>query len=434
MMHDQNGDEVSTDSAEVVESLDRFATDFLAARNEAGRIVDLARQHPECALAQAYAAAMSLYSQSSVEITRSALPLLEGAAALRSGITARESLLIDALLAWARNDLQTAIALHERIAGDWPRDLVAAKIAECLFYEAPDYRRHLRFMERIADANADRPAFLAMHAFALGMCGDDERAEATAQRAIELDLYTPWAHHALAHIFLTQRRTSEGVARLRELAPTWERNTQATRSHNSWHLALLHLANDDVTSALALYRERIAGFEPDSVFEHVDAISLLWRAELAGHQRDDAWRELAPHLVERAREQFFPFLNAHYAYALTRAGYVDVVEDALAKLRAYAFRQTGTAARVFRDVGVPLVTACAAFAAGEAARCAVLLEPILPELACVGGSDAQNDLFRQTYVVALLDCGRQNEARRRLNARLGGNPPTPAEQVWLARA
>ena len=235
-------------------------------------------------------------------------------------------------------------------------------------------------------------------------------------------------------MLLNQRRIAEGITLLRELAPTWDGNTNATRSHNSWHLALLHLADDDVDSALRIYRERIAGFEPDSVLEHTDAISLLWRIELAGHRRDAEWRALAPHLVERAQEQIFPFLNAHYVYALTRAGWTDAVDDALARLRAYAFRQTGAAARVFRDVGLPLVNACAAFAAGEAARCTVLLEPILPEIACVGGSDAQNDLFRQTYVVALLDAGRQSEARRRLDARLAGHQPTAVEQGWLARA
>ena len=142
----------------------------------------------------------------------------------------------------------------------------------------------------------------------------------------------------------------------------------------------------------------------------------------------------AEDLVERALEQCFPFLNAHYAYALTRAGRQDVVQESLARLRDYSFRQTGYSARVFRDVGLPLVTGCAAFAAGEAARCTVLLEPIMPEVACVGGSDAQNDLFRQTYVVALLDAGRQTEARKRLNARIAGHAPTAVEQGWLARA
>jgi len=434
MKHDRHGHEISTDSQQVASDLDRFAIDFLAARNDCARIADVARDNPDCAIAQAYAAAMVLYSQSRAEIDRHAVPLLERASELRDGVTARESLLVDALLAWVRNDMPAALALHERIAADWPRDLVAAKLTEFLFYVAPDYRRHLRFMERIAAANAGEPAFLAMHAFALELCREDERAEATARRAIELDVRTPWAHHALAHLLLNQRRIGEGIALLRELAPTWDGNTNATRAHNSWHLALLHLAEDDDASALRIYRERIAGIEPDSVLEHVDAISLLWRVELSGRRCEDEWRSLAPHLVERAREQLFPFLNAHYLYALTRAGWTDVVDDALARLRAYAFRQTGAAARVFRDVGLPLVNACVAFAAGEAARCTVLLEPILPEIACVGGSDAQNDLFRQTYVVALLDAGRQAEARRRLNARLAGHTPTAYEQGWLARA
>jgi hypothetical protein len=434
MTHDRHGYALSTDSPEAAECLERFADDLLAARPAAAEIIDVAARHPDCALAQAYAAALPLFSQSRVDIESTALPLLERASAMRAGISARESLLVDALLAWARNDFAAAIALHERLATDWPRDLVAAKIAEFLFYEAPDYRRHLRFMERIAADNADQPAFLAMHAFALELCRHDERAESTARRALALDADTPWAHHALAHLLLNQRRIDEGLALLADAAPTWSGHTPLVQAHNWWHVALLHLANEDVGAALRLYRDDIVGKDPGSVCEHVDAISLLWRAELAGRRCDAEWRALAPHLVDRALEQVFPFLNAHYVYALVRAGEHDVVQDALARLRAYAFRQTGRAARVFRDVGLPLVTACAAFAAGEAARCTVLLEPVLPEIACVGGSDAQNDLFRQTYVVALLDSGRQTEARRRLNARLGGNPPTPVEQGWLARA
>lgn len=434
MKNDRNGYALSTDSDAATAALDRFTTDFLGARPEAATILQVADEHPDCALAQAYAAAMVLYSQSRADIERAAVPLLDRASALRAGATARESLLIDALLAWTRNDLPTAIALHERLAADWPRDVVAAKIAEFLFYEAPDYRRHLRFMERIADANDHEPAFLAMHAFALELCRHDERAEATARRAIEIEQDTPWAHHALAHVLLNQRRIDEGLALLGELAPTWAAHTPSLRGHNWWHLALLHLASEDVDAALRLYRQSIATNDPSDVFQHVDAISLLWRAELAGHRQDDEWQALAPHLVERSLEQCFPFLNAHYAYALTRAGRRDVVQESLARLRDYAFRQSGFSARVFRDVGLPLVTGCAAFAAGEAARCTVLLEPIMPEVACVGGSDAQNDLFRQTYVVALLDAGRQAEARKRLNARIAGSAPTAVEQGWLARA
>jgi len=433
MKRDRNGHEISTDSDAVVEGIDRFAGDFLGARDPSA-ILQLADRHPDCALAQAYAAAMHLYSQSRAQIDACAAPLLERASASRTGLTARETLLIDALAAWTRNDLPTALARFERIAADWPTDLVAAKLAEFLFYEAPDYRRHLRFMERIAPAHRDTPAFLAMHAFALELCREYERAERTARRAIELDADTPWAHHALAHQMLNQRRIGEGLDLLRTLAPTWEDHVPSIRSHNWWHVALLELAAGDVDAALRRYHERVTGAAPESVLEHVDAISLLWRIELAGRRTDAEWRALAPHLEGRPGEQIFPFLNAHYAYALVRAGRDDEAAAALAALRAFALEQSGPAARAFRDVGLPLVTACAAFAAGEPARCVVLLEPILAELAIVGGSDAQNDLFRETYLVALLDCGRAAEARRRLDARIAGAAPTAAEQVWLARA
>ncbi|HEY8516606.1 MAG TPA: hypothetical protein VIS07_13935 [Candidatus Binatia bacterium] len=434
MPTDRNGYEISAASSALVEDLDRFADDFLAARDGAGRVFALAEQNPDCALAQAYAAALHFYAQSSAAIERDALPLLARADALRDHLTPRETLLLDALSAWARNDLQTAIALHERIALDWPRDLVAAKLAEFLFIQAPDYRRHLRFMERLASVNDGSPHFLAMHAFALEMCREFERAERAARRAIELEPSTAWAHHALAHQMLNERRIDEGLALLTELSPTWVEHSGATRCHNWWHVALLHLALGDAQRALELLHERVVGADGASAVELTDAISLLWRIELTGERLDDEWSALAPHVVERAYEQCFPFLNAHWAYALTRAGMDDVVDDALDALRAYALRQTGAAARVFRDVGVPLVTACAAFAAGEAARCVALLEPVLPEVACVGGSDAQNDLFRQTYLVALLECGRHGEARRWLDARIGQARPTAIEQGWLARA
>jgi len=289
MKRDHQGHDVTTSSPDAVAKLDRFAEDFLHARDPSA-ILRVADEHPECALAQAYAAAMHLYSQSRQQIDACAVPLLERAAALRSSSTARETLLVDALSAWVRNDLQGALALFERIAADWPRDLVAAKLAEFLFYQAPDYRRHLRFMERIAPAHADTPPFLAMHAFALEMCREYERAERTARRAIELDVDTPWAHHALAHQMLNQRRVDEGLALLRDLAPTWEAHVPSIGGHNWWHVALLRLAAGDVAGARALHHERVAGVAPDTVLEHVDAISLLWRIELAGVRTDEDGR------------------------------------------------------------------------------------------------------------------------------------------------
>jgi tetratricopeptide (TPR) repeat protein len=433
MKYDARGLPVSTSSDEVIDAIDRFTVAFLAAKDAASTILAIADTHPDCALVNAYAAALHLYSQSAAAIERDALPLLARARTAGTPLSMREQLLIDAVAAWARNDFGQAIALHEVIAEGWPADIVSAKFAEFLFFQAPDYQRHLRFMEMVAPANDTISHFKAMHAFAYELCGQYPRAEAVARSALDLDLDTPWAHHALAHLYLNQGRIRDGTEALERFAPTWVGHGQSLRVHNTWHLALLHLAALDINKVIDLYRTRIAGLTPTDVFEHVDAISLLWRLELAGHRQEEEWRVLVPHIVPRANEQVFPFLNAHYVYALARGGRVSEAEHAVELVRAFADRQHGDSAHTWGCVGVPLLEACLAFARGDSTGAAQLLGPVQRELYRVGGSDAQNDLFRQTYLVSLLDTRQASVASRLLADRIGRRLPTPLEAYWLSR-
>ena len=113
-------------------------------------------------------------------------------------------------------------------------------------------------MEAVAPANGDLPSFGAMHAFALELNRELERCERVATRALEMDVDTPWAHHALAHLFLTTDRTTEGRATIGRLAPLWTGHGQGIRTHNAWHLALLDLASGDVASAWRTFDDHIA--------------------------------------------------------------------------------------------------------------------------------------------------------------------------------
>jgi hypothetical protein len=203
--------------------------------------------------------------------------------------------------------------------------------------------------------------------------------------------------------------------------------------HNWWHLALFKLAAMRRDDALADCRARVWGFDPADPQEHVDAISLLWRLELAGADVGDAWASIATAVAARAEEQIFPFLTAHYCYALARAGQNEAAAAACAGMRAYGERRHDTARHAWREIGVPLVQGCIALAGGDATRAALLLDPIAGDLACAGGSDAQNDVFAQTYLVALLRAGRRAEARAVLTRRLGARAPMPLEQHWLAQ-
>jgi hypothetical protein len=91
-------------------------------------------------------------------------------------------------------------------------------------------------------------------------------------------------------------------------------------SHDAWHLALLHLEELDVTAAMRVFHAHIWGITPDFVVEQLDAIALLWRIEMAGTAMDGQWPSIADHVAGRATETFMPFMNAHYVYALARAG------------------------------------------------------------------------------------------------------------------
>jgi len=424
---------VTTDSDTVIAGIDTFTDDFMAAREDAAAILDLAERHPDCALVQLYAAAMHVYSQSAEQIARDARPFIVRAARLRAGLSRREAVLLDLLESWSRGEFQRAIALAEAIAESWPRDIVAAKFGEFLFFQAPDYQRHLRFVAGIAPAHPRSSPYAAMHAFALELTGQYAEAERVAERAIALVYSTPWAHHALGHVYLNQSRLAEGIAAFERFAPSWQGHMRVLQCHNAWHLALLYLYDLQLDRALALCRERVWGVQPESVNEQVDAIALLWRLDLAGQSADDLWDAIAASVAPRAAEQVFPFLNAHQVYALARAGRGAEARAASVALGRFAERQAGGYRRLWREIAVPFVEGCRAFAERAFAQCATLLEPIAGDLYQVGGSDAQNDLFTQTLLVALIESGRKRDAAALLGQRLRHRSPTPLEARWRSQ-
>ena len=414
---DWRGFEISGADAEARAGIVRFQQDFQAFRDDAAAIFAVADAAPGCGIAQAYAAAMWVYSQSEAEIAANAAPYLARACAAE-GLTERERLEVEAVAAWANADFAGAAARVEAAAARWPGDVTAVKFAEFVFFQAPDYRRHLAFMDGVAAANDDLPCFLAMHAFAHELNGHVDRAIDIADRAIAAEPDTPWAHHALAHAVLNSGRIDAGLAALERHAASWDGHSQGIRGHNAWHLALLRLAVLDGEAALAIYRDKIAGLAAQSVFEHTDVVGLLWRLELAGLAVPRTlWAPVAAAAERHAFEAVMPFLSALYVHALVRAGRPDVAAEAIAAL---AVRKGGDP--VWRT-GLGLCRGVAALAAGDARGGVALLEPVMATVAAVGGSDAQNDVFRLAFRRGLSEAGRGREAAALMAARLGGRRP-----------
>lgn len=404
-----------------------FQLDFQDFDDGAAAIADIAEDAPDCLAAQVYAAAMYLYAQVAAAVEGGARPLLDRAGRLMEGATPREQLLYGAVRCWADGDFSAALDRFEALLARWPRDVTSVKLAEFVLFEGPDVPRHVRLMDSVAPANQDLACFGAMHAFAHELAADYGEARRLAERALDIDEDTPWAHHALGHVYLNTGRAGDGTAALAGFLPSWRGHSVGIRQHNAWHLALLHLAQGDVPAAVDLYRGHIAGQDPASAFEHTDAVSFLWRLELMGEAVDPArWDPIVPFAEERATDRIFPFMNAHYLYALGRGGRLDAARSALDALS----RWPGSPARHW-EVGLPLLRGVVDLAAEDWAAAAEAMAPVIDRASCVGGSDAQNDVFLQSYLVALARSGQAHEARRRLALRVGDRPANPQERSWV---
>jgi tetratricopeptide (TPR) repeat protein len=428
-MKDARGLDVTSDDATAVAAAGDFAARLLRLDQGVEAILDAAKRWPDAPIVQLYAATFWLYGQTDGALETAAVHLR---ACDALAMNTRERALHRALALWHGNDNLRAVEAMEAITTEWPSDLLTAKIAEFLYYVlgqqymGPRFRAHMR---RLEGAHAEDPDFLAMTAFASELCSDYAAAEAVAERALAIEPRNPWAQHALSHLLIRQGRVAEGLARLESFLPLLATCGRPIHCHDAWHLALLHLEQLDVAAAMRVFRTHIWGITPDFVVEQLNAIALLWRIEMAAGPMDAQWPSIAEHIAPRALETFMPFMNAHYVYALARAGRTDVVEAALAGVRARSAADDEEAKRVWAPVGRAVIEAAAAFGAGDRARAAALLDPVMPMMTSIGGSDAQDDLFRQTYLRSLQAAGRHVEAAAYFDAITAGKSRTPLDRA-----
>ena len=410
-MKDARGLEVTAADAAAVAATDDFTARLLRLDQGVEAILDAVKRAPQTPILQLLTAAFWLYGQTDGAL-ESARPHLTACAAL--AMNPRERALHRALTLWHENDNLRAVDAMEAITTQWPGDLLTAKFAEFLYYVlgqqhmGPRFRAH---MARLAPMHADDPDFLAMEAFAGELCDDFAVAEANAERALAIAQRNPWAQHALTHVLIRQGRVREGCARMEAFLP------------------LLHLEELDVAATMRVFREHIWGITPDFVVEQLDAIALLWRIEMAGTAMDAEWPSIAELVAPRAVETFMPFMNAHYVYALERAGRRDAVEAALASVRVRSQCDDAEAKRVWAPVGRAVVEAAAAFGAGDRAGAAAWLDPVMPVMTAIGGSDAQDDLFRQAYLRGLQAAGRHSDAATYFERMTAGKARTPLDRA-----
>lgn len=432
MLHDFRGVPVSTQSESALEASNDFNRRLLRLDTGTEKIFAAQEAEPDDPVLNLYTALACLYAQTDA-YTVKAGGYLDRVSAQQDGLSPRDSLLLEALTAFQRRQFYLAQERLEELTEDFPRDLLGAKVCEFIYYvlgqhySGPRFREH---MERLAPANAGDPDFLGMYAFACELSDDLKQGEALAREAIGIEPRNPWAHHALSHALIRGGHTHEGIQEMEDFLPLLNTCERLIISHNGWHLALLYLEQLDEANARRVFSETVWPHTPDMVSEQIDAIAFGWRMEMAGFPMGDFWRDVSSHATERAGEAFMPFLSAHYAYAFAKAGRDELLAELLETSSARAEQDEPVARHVWAPVGRNLIEAAAACGAGHAHEAAAFLRPVIESVACVGGSDAQDDLFRMAYIHSLQEAGQPNEATSFLRHwQLHKQHPTPLDAL-----
>lgn len=433
-MKTANGLAVSTHAPGAVDAIERFQFEIISSGQHPDIIIDAAQQYPDCVLIQIYAAMFYLYAQENAATTQS-IPYLIRAEKHLEKANFRERLLFNAVQNWQALNYQGAITDLTALVHLYPQDTLAVKVAEWIFYclgQAYSATQFKALCDTAAPHQKDNPYFLASHSFALELTGHYPAAMAKAEQAMDLEPIAPWAHHTIAHCLLLNGEMNQGAEFLQSVSATWKTIMPLLKGHNNWHLALFYLAHRDVQKVLERFKHHIFGLIPGTILEQIDAISLLWRLEMAGFAQDQLLQQVRSQLNHHPYEYYTGFNAIHLIYCLTRANDDKLTNHALDQMQHYTQQlPAGAKQDYWQFLCLPFCKATAAFAKHDYQSTIDYLNPIIQQCFKLGGSDAQDELFLQMYFVSLIQCKQQNRAKMFFNQYLKHYNNTHLGHYWF---
>ncbi len=367
------------------------------------------------------------------------------AQSLTAGISRREQQQIEAIALWTNGKGPEALAIIHQHLAEFPRDMLMVRVAQRLYVlgcssvgaAVPNYPQELfTLMKSVAPEYGDDWAFQGQYAFAHHENGLLDEALKLAEGSLAQRPTNAVASHSITHVYFERGDASGGNDFLGNWLPGFD-DRATYHVHLSWHLALFELALGHYERALEIYD---TGIRPSVVAKSAlslnDSASLMWRLQMYGAAAPPGLMgELSTQAAPAAERMGPAFRDSHAALAFAVTADDQSMTRMMDGLRAAADKGDKLAG----EVTLPLVQGISAFVHQDYTEAVRLMEPLFgqdaryDQLARIGGSHAQREVFEDTLTEAYLRAGQFDKAEALLGQRLKRRE-SPRDLFWLARA
>jgi tetratricopeptide (TPR) repeat protein len=386
--------------------------DFALAHIARGRLLQLQARIPEAKAAAAHAQSLA------------------------NRLTARERRHIDAIALSIDGAAGDALAMVRAHASEYPRDALPLSLALGVFGllgfsgRSDHHEAQLALLEQLAPHWGDDWWFLGYLGWAYIETGEVAEGTRLVERSLAGNPRNAHAAHQRVHGFFESGDADGGAGFVENWLTCYDRAGHL-HCHLSWHLALFELARGNVERSRTIYLDDIrpSAAQAAPMLVLADSASFLWRWRIYGvaPSLDLEWAEVAEH----ARRHFpcagLAFADLHAALAEVATGDDDGLHSRIAGLQSLARDGRLSPGKV----APALCAGAAALGRDDNAEAAQILEPALADLARIGGSHAQREIFEDSLIVAYIRSEQSAKAAPFLRARLGRRPST-RDEAWLA--
>lgn len=360
----------------------------------------------------------------------------EKAKRLSAGTSERERSQIEAVHLWVNGKGPQSLAVIKEHLKEFPRNAMLLALSQRLYMlgcsgaGVPNFPGELfNLCQSVEKFCTDDWSFLSQFSFAHHETGSLDEALRLSETSLEMYPSNGVASHSVAHVYFERGDATSGGDFLGKWLDGYDKRGPST-VHLSWHQALFELAMGRYQSALDLYE---TGVRPTVVDKGAtalnDSASLMWRWQMYTNAAAPVpWEEVCAIAASAADNPGPAFRDAHAALALA-SGDPEAFNRLQARLREAAKEGNPLAA----EVTLPLVQGIGAFAEGNYSEAAAELEPLAPQLARIGGSHAQREVFEDTLLESYLRSDQVEKAEDMLRERLGRRPSV-RDTFWMGRA